>query len=59
MTKKDYILIADALREARDGTVFWSGAPDEVINLVANRIADKLQADNPRFDRKRFLEATR
>lgn len=56
MTKKDYIVIAAAIRETRT-------VSDEqehyVLDRVAARIADKLQSDNPRFDRKRFLEATR
>lgn len=55
MTKKDYIVIATAIREAR---ARGDGRCDYAIDVVANRIADKLQADNPRFDRKRFLEAT-
>ena len=45
MSRKDYQLIAQALREA--------SSPDD----TAHAIADALQADNPRFDRARFLIA--
>ena len=59
MTRKDYQLIADALREARnhalrenapDGGAWWLAA-------AAGEIAAKLAQDNPRFDRGRFLKA--
>ena len=48
MTCKDYILIANALRDSGEDYFL------AVINL-----ADALAADNPRFDRDRFIEATR
>lgn len=59
MTRKDYVLIAAALREARlhalrneapDGGVFWLAA-------AADEIAYALERDNPRFNRERFLAA--
>lgn len=46
MTKKDYILIAEALRRAR---TYGTDA--------ASEIADALKSDNARFDRNRFLAA--
>lgn len=58
MTRKDYVLLAAALREARVEvtsnelyTVFkgWKRAVDA--------LADALAKDNPRFDRDRFLAA--
>lgn len=59
MTRKDYILIADALREAiaelakRDaGELLSAGAM-----LAASELSYRLQDDNPRFDRARFLSA--
>lgn len=37
------------------------GPPDDLLleskRRVAERLADRLAKDNPRFDRKRFLEA--
>jgi hypothetical protein len=50
MTRKDYQLIASALSTAWYNT--QAGRED-----VAYRMADALQADNPRFDRDRFLVA--
>lgn len=54
MTRKDYILLAEALKNAicalnkteRTGAL-----------LAANEISHRLKQDNPRFERKRFLEA--
>ena len=57
MTRKDYILIARALRESRPGIGYernllaWEG--------TCIRMADALAADNPRFDRERFMRACR
>lgn len=45
MTRKDYVLIANALRD--------SHAPIGVIESVA----DGLAGENPRFDRERFIKA--
>jgi hypothetical protein len=60
MTAKDYWRIADALHKAR-----FTDLPPEIarntriegIDLAAEYIADELSADNPRFDRHRFLSA--
>ncbi len=52
MTRKDYVLIAEALRESRPqmgGIEGW--------NCAAIGVADALARDNPRFDRERFLKA--
>jgi hypothetical protein len=59
MTRKDYILLADALASAKP-------IPHDDFQLAADRydqfaidctaIADAL-AENPRFDRARFLKA--
>ena len=56
MTRKDYVLIADTFAKFAkirdlDQSINWSEA-----DLVRN-LADALQADNPRFDRARFLVA--
>ena len=58
MTRKDYILIADALKAARSSytlpnvAIYHNG-----IDNAAHRLADALDRDNPRFDRERFLKA--
>ena len=69
MTRKDYILLADILAQfsrdiARDafdtttdaGRAILSGER-VAVQTIAHRIADQLRQDNPRFDRKRFLDA--
>lgn len=61
MTRKDYVLIADALKcvrtsaagrdegELEDRLAQWSEDCEAVADALAN--------DNPRFDRDRFLKA--
>lgn len=70
MTRKDYILIADAIREALgdiastgdserlsdNGRTFNAGE-SQGAHRAALRLADTLAADNPRFDRTRFMAA--
>ena len=56
MTKKDYELIAAAVREnaalTRRDDAFKAAVAD-----VAGSLAVALASDNPRFDRARFLAA--
>ena len=56
MTRKDYQAIADAIRLQvqewpKHGT-HWNS-----LYAVAQGIANVMYADNPRFDRSRFLNA--
>jgi len=60
MTRKDYIAIAAALREA--SAPVWASqifptSGEEMRQDIIGRIASVLQADNPHFDRARFLAA--
>lgn len=55
MTKKDYVKIAAVLNETRpekDTPILLAG-----WRAITGHIADMLAADNPRFDRARFLKA--
>ena len=58
MTRKDYILIAEALREHRpimhDGTDWYRG-----YWKTCEAVADTLASDNPRFSREHFLAVVR
>ncbi len=59
MTRKDYILIAEAVKASRPETPH---SPDDKPYLsqcfaTANALARALANDNPRFDRERFLKA--
>jgi len=50
MTRKDYVLIAQTLAQ-------FTGDSGDVIDRdkIALALAKVLQADNPRFERERFL----
>lgn len=54
MTRKDYVLIANAVNLAKD-----QAAPAErnQIYWTAHFIANALRRDNPRFEKARFMEA--
>jgi hypothetical protein len=54
MTRKDYILIAEALKRAWN-TEAESAFPG--VQAAARNLAESLARDNPRFDRERFLKA--
>lgn len=54
MTRKDYVLIAEALQAA----AYALNPPERTgALLVAHEIAHRLKQDNPRFDRERFMRA--
>lgn len=60
MSKKDYQAIARAIYSAREDHANrsqWESEVKETVSDLTSRIADVLAADNPRFDRSRFLEA--
>ena len=59
MTRKDYIAIADAVRRAEPVAMIESERPilRQAWARTADRIADALANDNPRFDRGCFLKA--
>jgi len=64
MTRKDYVLIADAIRQLLADIDREPAGMREVltgerigVRSVALRLADQLRQDNPRFDRTRFIEA--
>jgi hypothetical protein len=60
MTRKDYILIAEALKAARvpstlgntNKAIYHNGVDNAVVFVTL-----ALAKDNPRFDSERFLEA--
>lgn len=60
MTRKDYVLIAKAIRTTRGLYTFNRNeiaelAIDSVVDTLANRLAE----ENPRFDRAKFVEASK
>jgi hypothetical protein len=60
MTRKDYIMLAENLRWARENTPepAYENDPDPVM-LIAARLADRIHDDNPRFDPEHFLAVVR
>lgn len=57
MTKKDYILIAKAVKEARDDVQNAPHNEKYIVSTVAFALARELEKDNSRFDRQKFIEA--
>ncbi len=58
MTRKDYVLLAEAIASAY-AAIPAPENPHETngVRRVASHVADALARDNPRFDRERFLKA--
>lgn len=59
MTRKDYVALADAFRNARRpaGVRVELSDHNRGVDWAARNVADVLAQDNPRFDRARFLAA--
>lgn len=57
MSKKDYQAIARAIYAAREDMLPRDSTAEDVRMFIASELADVLAADNPRFDRARFVEA--
>ena len=56
MSRKNYQALAAAILESKTESSTALGS-FTVLQRTAGRIADVLAADNPRFDRSRFLTA--
>jgi hypothetical protein len=52
MTRKDYVMIADAIKAQ-----YKPHNDPDTIQEIALGLADLLEGDNARFDRARFLSA--
>lgn len=55
MSRKDYVAIADVFAKAADSTV--RRTKRDVARELAEEVANVFAADNPAFDRERFLKA--
>jgi hypothetical protein len=53
MTKKDYELIAEVLREY----VWYGYECRDVVTMIINDLSDVFASENERFDNNKFLEA--
>lgn len=54
MTRKDYIAIAAILKARR---TLHASASGKTVDAIAKDLCSMLKADNPNFDRDRFLTA--
>lgn len=52
MTRKDYIATADILNHLKDEM------PKHIHFALVDAFASMMESDNPRFDAKRFFEAS-
>lgn len=59
MTRRDYVLIAAALKEARERVKHAANTPSFLMGCdsATLSLAHTLASHNPRFDRPRFLVA--
>ena len=59
MTKKDYELVAEAVRQT--GLQFVDDEDEvsytEVLEEIATRLANSFRSENERFDREKFMTA--
>jgi hypothetical protein len=55
MSRKDYVVIAEAIRRTREATD--NVVAQATLSTLSITIAADLQADNARFDLDRFLRA--
>ena len=53
MTRKHYVILAAALKEAREHTYF-DGDPFAALCQFEDTLIELLKEDNPRFDEDRF-----
>jgi hypothetical protein len=58
MTRKDYELIAKAFRIANGTIKIAPYDAETALDLAMMILADSLEKENPRFDRKRFIGAS-
>ena len=55
MTKKDYIKFAAMFKGMRSDCASYLA--EEMVNIACDQTANIFAADNPNFDRARFLKA--
>lgn len=56
MTRKDFKAIAVAIKDSASHSDGTPGS-NYTLRIAASQIADVFEADNPRFDRSKFLTA--
>ena len=56
MTKKDYIKVAQILKEAKHNPNNWKLRNEDVINQIVEEFTVMFKLDNRRFDKVKFLD---
>ena len=60
MTKKDYELIAKSIKSFKNNSdMTRAGIDIETINMFIGWLASDLEDNNPKFDAKKFIQATK
>ena len=59
MTRKDYELIAEAIKKTRKSGVTDKTRKNKVLDLLVKNLSNELKRENSKFDRNRFSEATK
>ena len=56
MTRKDYIKVAQILKEAKNNPNNWKLRNEDVINQIVDEFTIMFKIDNRRFDKVKFLD---
>ena len=56
MTRKDYIKVAQILKEAKNNPNNWKLRNEDVINQIIEEFTVMAKLDNLRFDKVKFLD---
>jgi len=64
MTRKDYVMLAGIIKDCNliptlNNNKALASIQADMLFTVASQLAYKLEQDNPRFDRNKFLTACR
>lgn len=56
MTKKDYIKVAEILKEAKNNPDNWKLRNEDVIKNLVDEFSIMFKLDNRRFDKVKFVD---
>jgi len=58
MTRKDYNLLAEVIKDTREEFNYLNLSSRELLNALTNKLINRLENDNPRFDSEKFYKAS-
>ena len=56
MTKKDYIKVAEILKEAKNNPDNWKLRNEDIIKNLVDEFSIMFKLDNRRFDKVKFVD---